>query len=84
MSKVRGKKEEITCACGCGRKRLVRVADIKRGWGKYFNKSCKARHQEKRTGQYADYLHRRATCTSEVDCIESSFHPHDPYSLGQE
>lgn len=33
---------EITCACGCGRKKEVRVADVKRGWGKYFSKSCKA------------------------------------------
>ena len=44
---VRGKKVVITCACGCGRKRFVRVADIKRGWGKYFNKSCKAKEQAK-------------------------------------
>lgn len=47
---------EITCACGCGRKKMVRVADIRRGWGKYFSKSCKAKHQEKRTGQYRKYL----------------------------
>jgi hypothetical protein len=46
----------ITCKCGCGRQKEVRVADIKRGWGKYFDKSCKARHQEKRTGQYARHL----------------------------
>ncbi len=43
---------EITCKCGCGRKKNVRVADIKRGWGKFFSKRCKAKHQEKRTGQY--------------------------------
>lgn len=48
---------EIVCKCGCGRKRLVRKADRDRGWGLFFNKSCKARHQEKRTGQYASYLH---------------------------
>lgn len=47
---------EIVCKCGCGRKRLVRKADRDRGWGLFFNKSCKARHQEKRTGQYASYL----------------------------
>jgi hypothetical protein len=51
--------KEIICACGCGRRRLVRKADIKRGWGKYYNKSCKANAQEKRTGQYAAYKHRK-------------------------
>ena len=49
---MRGKKQEITCKCGCGRKKLVRVADIKRGWGKFFDKSCKARYQERKTGQF--------------------------------
>lgn len=50
---------EITCACGCGRKKSVRVADVKRGWGKYFSKSCKARHQESKTGQYKRYLRNK-------------------------
>jgi hypothetical protein len=31
---------------------MVRTADVKRGWGKYFSKSCKAKEQEQRTGQY--------------------------------
>jgi hypothetical protein len=31
---------------------LARAADVKRGWGKYCSKSCKASRQEKRTGQY--------------------------------
>ena len=43
---------EITCACGCGRKKMVRTADVKRGWGKYYSKRCKAVDQERRTGQY--------------------------------
>jgi len=34
---------EIICACGCGQKRMVRTADVKRGWGKYYDKSCKGR-----------------------------------------
>jgi hypothetical protein len=52
---------EITCKCGCGRKRQVRTADVARGWGKFFDKSCKARVQERRTGQCAAYyaLQRR-------------------------
>jgi phytoene/squalene synthetase len=49
----------ITCACGCGRKKQVRTADVKRDWGKFFSKSCKARSQEKRTKQYATYVHNR-------------------------
>lgn len=36
---------EITCACGCGLKKMVRAADVKRGWGKFATKSCKARKQ---------------------------------------
>lgn len=48
----------ITCKCGCGRKRQVREADVKRGWGLFFNKSCKAKEQERRTGQYARYSNR--------------------------
>ena len=48
--------EEITCKCGCGRKKMVRTADIKRGWGKYYSKSCKAKEQERRTGQHYNYM----------------------------
>lgn len=43
----------ITCKCGCNRQKQVRTADVKRGWGKFFSKSCKAREQERRTGQYS-------------------------------
>jgi hypothetical protein len=48
--------KEITCLCGCKRKKMVRTADVKRGWGKFFSKRCKAIHQERRTGQYRNYL----------------------------
>jgi len=51
-----GKMVERTCKCGCGVKFMARVADVKRGWGKYASKSCKAKAQEKRTGQYTNYL----------------------------
>lgn len=37
----------------------VRMADHKRGWGNFCNKSCKAKYQEKRTGQYAAYRNGR-------------------------
>ena len=50
------KMTEITCKCGCGRKKMVRTADVKRGWGLFYSKSCKAKHQEKNTGQCKAYL----------------------------
>lgn len=53
----------ITCACGCKRTKPVRTADIKRGWGKYYSKRCKARAQERRTGQYADLQEEQPTFT---------------------
>jgi hypothetical protein len=37
----------------------VRVADHKRGWGNFCNKSCKAKYQEKRNGQHKAYLNGR-------------------------
>jgi len=46
------KMKEIICACGCGRKKMVRVADLKRGWGKYYSKSCKAKAQVKNIGSH--------------------------------
>lgn len=49
------KMKLITCSCGCGRQKKVRLSDIKRGWGKYYSKSCKARAQERKTGQYRAY-----------------------------
>ena len=55
----RGAKVEVVCARGCGMLFLARVADRKRGWGRFASKSCKARAQEKRTGQYAALLKRR-------------------------
>lgn len=42
--------------CRCGKDFQARAADVKRGWGKFCSKSCKAVEQERRTGQYADYL----------------------------
>lgn len=47
-----------TCKCGCGAKFQARAADVARGWGKFASKSCKARQQERRTGQHAAHLHR--------------------------
>ena len=74
---------EITCACGCKRKKMVRTADIKRGWGKYYSKSCKAVAQENRTGQHKRFLQRKAQ-NEDYRSYEDDFHPHDSYALGQD
>ena len=37
----------------------ARIADRKRGWGKFCSKSCKAKEQEHRTGQYRAYASRQ-------------------------
>ena len=50
---------EVTCANkSCKAAFKARVADRKRGWGKFCSKSCKASEQERRTGQMARYLER--------------------------
>lgn len=35
----------------CRRKKMVRRADIARGWGKFCSKRCKAVEQTRRTGR---------------------------------
>ena len=60
-------KIEITCACGCGKKKMVREADVKRGWGKYFSKSCKAKAQANKHGGRAKMSkERRFQCLCEA------------------
>lgn len=49
---VRGNVQDVKCA-NCGSEFKARVADIKRGWGKFCSKSCKASKQ-----RYNGYLHR--------------------------
>lgn len=50
----------ITKPCEwCKKPHTVRVADVKRGWGRFCSKSCKAMKQEKRTGQNAAYERRQ-------------------------
>ena len=46
---------ERKCKC-CGAKFMARKADVKRGWARFCSKSCKAKEQEKRTGQYGRML----------------------------
>lgn len=43
------------CEC-CGKSMTVRTADIKRGWGRFCSKTCKARHQERRTGAHRAHM----------------------------
>ena len=45
---VRGKKVQVKCKneC-CGNIKEVRQSDIKRGWGMFCSKHCKAVFQEK-------------------------------------
>ena len=52
-----GKTVEVNCA-RCKAPFMARVADRKRGWGRFCSKSCKAIKQEQRTGQYAAYQDR--------------------------
>lgn len=49
---------DVKCK-GCGIIFQARVADVKRGWGKFHNKSCKATVQEQRTGQHAAHKARK-------------------------
>lgn len=46
----------VSCKC-CKTNFQARTVDVKRGWGKFCSKSCKAKTQEKRTGQYANLIH---------------------------
>jgi hypothetical protein len=52
---VRGSKQLVSCK-NCKTEFLARIVDIKRGWGKFCSKSCKAIKQEARTGQMRNYL----------------------------
>lgn len=62
----------ITCKCGCGRQKQVRKADYARGWGRYYSKSCKAKAQEKKTGQFKKYLQKKVQAvTSEHNYLGS-------------
>jgi len=43
------------CEC-CGAEMAVRAADIKRGWGRYCSKRCKAvAHDRREGGSYRAY-----------------------------
>jgi hypothetical protein len=48
-------KEQYNCK-KCGDSFFARKADRARGWARFCSKSCKAKEQENRTGQYAGFL----------------------------
>lgn len=72
---------EITCKCGCRRKKLVRTSDVKRGWGKFYSKSCKARKQSRENWHERDIeADRLALEQYYID----SLHPFSSEALGQD
>ncbi len=40
-------RTEITCACGCGLKRMVLVCDVNRGRGRFYNNSHASSYRNK-------------------------------------
>ena len=67
---TRGKKTEKKCK-SCGGVFYPRVADVNRGWGKFCNKSCKAKEQENRTGQYLKRNNKIKYNPSGLDLLEA-------------
>ena len=53
-----GKIVDVLCD-HCHTSFPARLSDRKRGWARFCGKSCKAKHQERRTGAYSDYLNRK-------------------------
>jgi hypothetical protein len=69
----------VTVKCknkSCRQEFQARVADRKRGWGKFCSKSCKAIHQERITdGQYKRHQERQDSDDySDFDNLD--FHPY--------
>lgn len=67
MIATRGKKVQRTC--NCGKKFMAREADVKRGWGKFCSKRCKAVKQSQSGGADGSY--------------ETEAHPFSSDGLGQ-
>lgn len=82
---MRGKTAQYKCKC-CENQFIARTADRKRGWARFCSKRCKAVWQTQRTGRGAP-VRKCVESYSRHDerfDVENSFHPFDPYSLGQE
>lgn len=61
----------------CRKPFQARAADVKRGWGLFCSKSCKASKQEKRTGQHAAYVEGRVA----YDDFDPSWDSHKDISF---
>ena len=59
----------------------ARIVDRERGWARFCSKSCKAKAQEKQTGQYSAYKASRASGGSYRD-YDGGTHPFDPEAFG--
>lgn len=57
----------------CGKDKKVRKADAKRGWGKFCSKVCKAKDQERRTGQYLAFLERQDDYLGDLSDEQGTF-----------
>ena len=55
---IRGKIIECKCAV-CGEKFMARVADRNRGWAKCCSKSCAATLNNRKTGNYKNYINTK-------------------------
>lgn len=67
---MRGKTVEVKCAC-CKETFIVRVADRKRGWGKFCSKSCKAIKQI--------HTHGDTRLSGRIDDFDPSWDAHKSY-----
>jgi hypothetical protein len=70
------------CKC-CKQSFQARTADVKRGWGLYCSKRCKAIMQEKKNGQHAAYLNGRGVSNLHPERLEDMMEYSDdvhPYS----
>lgn len=68
----------------CKKNIIVRLADHRRGWGKFCSKSCKAIKQEKKTGQYRAYMTGVSNLQPErIKTYIEDAHPFSSEALGQ-
>lgn len=75
------------CKC-CKATFAARAADVKRGWGLYCSKRCKAVVQERKNGQHAAYKNGRGVSNLHPERLadyadEYDVHPFSCEGLGQ-
>lgn len=67
------------CKC-CSVDMRVRLADVKRGWGLYCSKRCKAVVQERKNGQHRAYLQGRGVSNLHPERLKDyAIDNSDPY-----